>query len=121
MHVKFAPLPVSDPDRAIRFYETALGCTLVRDEPYGAGGWRWVELKLPGGDTYLHLQKRTDGGATDTPAVVIVADNVQRLVDILASHGTEILTEPCAAPWGVGVQYAEFRDSEGNRIVLGSA
>ncbi|TIX23908.1 MAG: glyoxalase, partial [Mesorhizobium sp.] len=34
--------------------------------------------------------------------------------------GVEIITEPQEAPWKPGRTVAEFRDSEGNRMVIGS-
>ena len=47
-------------------------------------------------------------------------DNVEATVKALKSKGVEIVTEPQAAPWQPGRTVAEFRDSEGNRLVIGS-
>jgi predicted enzyme related to lactoylglutathione lyase len=49
-----------------------------------------------------------------------VDDDVEATVERLRSRGVEILFEPQRAPWQPGGTVAEFRDSEGNRIVIGS-
>lgn len=40
MHIQFAELPVSDQDRAKRFYTEHLSCQVAADEPMGESGWR---------------------------------------------------------------------------------
>ena len=52
--------------------------------------------------------------------MVLVADDVKAAVDGLKTNGVEIITEPMEAPWQPGRTVAEFRDSEGNRMVIGS-
>jgi uncharacterized glyoxalase superfamily protein PhnB len=52
--------------------------------------------------------------------MVLVAEDVKALVDGLKAKGVEIITEPMEAPWQPGRTVAEFRDSEGNRMVIGS-
>jgi hypothetical protein len=41
-------------------------------------------------------------------------------VKILKSKCVEIIAEPQEAPWQPGRVVAEFRDSEGNRMVIAS-
>ena len=120
MHIQFAELPVHDQTRAKRFYVDHFGCTAAADAPMGADGWRWIELAFPGSETRLHfLRARADGG-TDVPALVLVDDDVAATVSALRGKGVEILTEPHRPAWQPGRTVAEFRDSEGNRIMLGS-
>lgn len=120
MHIQFAELPVFDQDRAIKFYRDNLGCEVASDAPMGADGWRWVELRFPGADTTLHFLRRKDDSPSAEPVLVLVDDDVEGTIRRLKASGVEIVTEPQEAPWQPGRITAEFRDSEGNRMVLGS-
>lgn len=120
MHVQFAELPVRDQARAKQFYVEQLGCEVAADAPMGGDGWRWVELGFAGSQTTLHMIRAADKDASDGPVLVLVDDDVPATVERLRSHGVEILTEPHSPPWRPGRTVAEFRDSEGNRMVIGS-
>ncbi len=50
----------------------------------------------------------------------MVEADVVGTIERLRSKGVEIITEPGEAPWQPGRVVAEFRDSEGNRMVIGS-
>jgi len=119
MHIQFAELPVRDQARAKAFYVDRLGCEIAADAPMAPDGWRWIELKFAGAETTLHLVRAKDG-ASDGPVLVLVSDDVAATVEELRSKDVEILTEPHSPPWQPGRTVAEFRDSEGNRMVLGS-
>lgn len=118
MHVQFAELPARDQARATRFYVGHFGCEIAADAPMGGDGWRWVELRLPGSETTLHLVRAKSGEASDGPVLVLVDDDVTATVEGLRSKGVEILAEPHRPPWRPDRTVAEFRDSEGNRMVL---
>lgn len=120
MHVQFAELPVFDQDRALRFYTERLGCHVVADVPMGKGGWRWIELGFAGARTTLHFLQRADDAPSDQPVLVLVDDDVAGAVERLRSRGVEIVAEPAEAPYEPGRIVAEFRDSEGNRLVISS-
>jgi predicted enzyme related to lactoylglutathione lyase len=120
MHIQFAELPVFDQERARRFYTEKLGCKVVADAPMGKDGWRWIELKFPDAETALHFHRRNDDRPSDEPVMVLVADDVKAAVHKLKAKRVEIITEPMEAPWQPGRTVAEFRDSEGNRMVIGS-
>jgi predicted enzyme related to lactoylglutathione lyase len=120
MHIQFAELPVRDQARAKRFYVDHFGCEVAADAPMGADGWRWIELKFAGSETTLHLVHSKVKDASDGPVMVLVDDDVAATVQGLKSSGVEILTAPHCAAWQPGRTVAEFRDSEGNRIVIGS-
>lgn len=121
MHIQFAELPVFNQDRAKKFYIDHFGCAIVADVPMGANGWRWIELKFAGSETNLHFVKRADDEPADQPVMVLVDDNVAGTAGTLKSKGVEIITEPQAAPYDPGRTVAEFRDSEGNRLVISSS
>jgi predicted enzyme related to lactoylglutathione lyase len=117
MHIQFAELPVHDQDRARAFYLDTLGFTLAADAPM-AGDWRWIEVTPPGATTNLHFIRKHD--ASDEPVLVLVDADIAGVIERLRAAGVEILSEPQDAPWQPGRLTAEFRDSEGNRIVVGS-
>ena len=94
MHIQFAELPVSDQERAKRFYVEKLGCEVAADAPMGEDGWRWIELKFPGAETTLHFHRRKDDRPSDEPVLVLVADDVKAAVADLKTKGVEIITEP---------------------------
>lgn len=120
MHIQFAELPVIDQDRAKAFYTDHLGCQVIADQPMGDSGWRWIELALPHAVTNLHFVRRADAAASAEPVLVLVDDDVKATVASLKARGVEIVTEPQEAPWQPGRTVAEFRDSEGNRMVVAS-
>lgn len=120
MHIQFAELPVIDQDRAKAFYTEHLACQVIADQPMGQGGWRWIELAFPFAVTNLHFIRRADDAPGAEPVMVLVDDNVEATIAALKARGVEIITEPQEAPWQPGRTVAEFRDSEGNRMVLAS-
>jgi predicted enzyme related to lactoylglutathione lyase len=120
MHIQFAELPVGDQSRAKRFYVDHFGCVAAADAPMGNNGWRWIELKFPGSETTLHFVNDRPDDSSDGPVLVLVDDDVATTVEALRARGVEILTEPHRPPWQPGRTVAEFRDSEGNRMVIGS-
>lgn len=121
MHIQFAELPVFDQDRAKRFYVENLNCDVAADETMGPpGSWRWIELRLPGAVTTLHFIRRHGEAPSDEPVLVFVDDDIRGTVESLRAQGVAIITEPAEAPWQPGRTVAEFRDSEGNRMVISS-
>lgn len=120
MHIQFAELPVSDQDRAKAFYVEHFNCEVVADVPMGEDGWRWIERKFPGAETHLHFTRRRGEAPSEEPDMMLVADDVPAVIETLRARGVEILTEPQDAPWQPGRTVAEFRDSEGNRMDIGS-
>jgi len=86
----------------------------------GRNGWRWIELKFNSAETTLHFLRRDDEVPSAEPVLVLVDDDVEGTIAALQSNGVEIITRPQAAPWQPTRTIAEFRDSEGNRVVIGS-
>lgn len=120
VYVQFAELPVFDQDRAKEFYVTHFGCEVAADMPYDGDGWRWIELKFPGARTTLHFSKREDDAPSMEPVLVLVDEDVEAIVARLKARGVEIITEPHRPSWHPDRTVAEFRDSEGNRMVIAS-
>jgi catechol 2,3-dioxygenase-like lactoylglutathione lyase family enzyme len=120
MHIQFAELPVTDQDRAKDFYIRHLGCTEVSDMPIGADdGWRWLELAFPGSETHLHFHRRDRMHLVEgEPVMVLIDSDVAGTIERLRSEGVEIVSEPGPAPYDPSLTTAEFRDSEGNRMVV---
>jgi predicted enzyme related to lactoylglutathione lyase len=117
--VKFASIPVRDQDRALEFYVSTLGFTLITDQPMGPGQ-RWVEVRPPKGDAGIALF--TVPGAEDRigtfTGISMECDDVQKTYEELLAKGVEFAKVPKAESWGVS---AIMKDSEGNQIVLSSA
>lgn len=120
MHIQFAELAVFDQDRAKAFYVEHLNCSVAADVPMGPSGWRWIELKFPGAETALHFVRRGDETPSADPVLVLVDADIAGTVAALKAGGVEIITEPQAAPYDPTKIVAEFRDSEGNRMLLSS-
>ena len=119
MHIQFAELPVVDQDRAKAFYVEKLGCEVASDAPMG-GDWRWIEVKFPGTQTNLHFVRKRPDADPNEPVLVLVESDVRGTIERLRSAGVEIISEPAEPSWQPGRTVAEFRDSEGNRMVVGS-
>lgn len=120
MHIQFAELAVFDQDRAKAFYTQHLNCAVAADVPMSEDGWRWIELSFAGAETHLHFLRRNNDDLSADPVLVLLDDDVEGTVATLRANGVEITSEPQPAPWSLGSIAAEFRDSEGNRIVLSS-
>jgi len=120
VHVQFAELPVADQDRALSFYTEHLGWQAAADVPMGKDGWRWVELSHPGAQTHLHFVRKSPD-ASDDPVLVLIVPDIDATVEAMRAGGVEILSGPQPAPYAPDTITAEFRDSEGNRMMLSAA
>ena len=116
MHVQLAELALFDRDRAKAFYIDI--CR--RRSTQGKDSRRWIELRFAGAQTALPFLRRWDEAPSTEPFLVFVDDDVETTVERLKSRGVEIVSEPQNAPSQPGRTVAEFRDSNGNRIVIGS-
>jgi catechol 2,3-dioxygenase-like lactoylglutathione lyase family enzyme len=102
-------VPVTDQDRALRFYVDELGFEKRRDVPFGAG--RWIEVAPPGAATTIAL---VPGGV---PAGIRLAteDAGADHADLRA-HGVdvdpEVMQMPDAPPM------FGLRDPDGNSLIL---
>jgi len=116
--VKFVSIPVRDQQRALDFYTSKLGFTIMTDQPFD-GGRRWLELRIPGAETRVVLF--TPDGWEDRIGgflnVVFFSDNVEKTAADLASKGVEFVQPPKKEPWGTS---AIFKDADSNQFVLSS-
>jgi catechol 2,3-dioxygenase-like lactoylglutathione lyase family enzyme len=116
--VKFVSIPVSDQDRALEFYTKKLGFKVQTDQPFD-DRQRWIELKVPGGDTTVVLftpDEHRDRIGTFSN-VTFWTDDVEKTHAELVSRGVEFVQEPQTADWGTA---AVFKDGDGNVFVLSS-
>ena len=114
----FLGIPVEDQDRALRFYTEKLGFRILTDQQFSEKQ-RWIELSIPGAETGLALF--TPEGHEDRIGTFIntswEVDNVEKAYEELVAKGVQFVGPPQKQPWGTSVV---LKDSEGNRIVLGS-
>lgn len=117
--MKFTSIPVRDQDRALAFYVGTLGFTLQTDQPMGPGQ-RWVEVRLPRGETGIALftaPGHEDRIGTFT-GISLECDDVQKTYEELVAKGVEFAKPPKTESWGVS---AVMKDSEGNQLVLSTS
>ena len=117
--IKFVTIPVADQARALAFYTEKLGFMISTDQAMGPSGQRWIELRIPGAETLVSLftpDELRDRVGTFVP-LSLWADDVEGTYKALSARGVEFLAPPKVEPWGTSVM---FKDSEGNRLHLGS-
>lgn len=117
--IKFTQLPVSNQQRAVRFYTQKLGFRILQNTPYKTG-WRWIELGIPGAETAIVLTKRDNDLVNDVPSLVMAVDDVESTYEELRAKGVAAIRPPSPAPWNPEQRFALLRDSEGNTILIGS-
>ncbi|MGQ5634144.1 MULTISPECIES: VOC family protein [unclassified Streptomyces] len=113
-HASFVTLPVSDQDRALRFYRDVLGfqVTADRDMPQG----RWLQLAPEGAQTVFTLSGPGMGGFEPGSArgIMLVTTDVDADCARLAAAGIPV-QGPDDMPWG---RMASFADPDGNGLML---
>jgi catechol 2,3-dioxygenase-like lactoylglutathione lyase family enzyme len=113
-HVQVLSIPVSDQDRAKRFYAETLGFTVLADSQF-TPEMRWVMLAPPSGGTAITLVTWFPTMAPGSlKGTVLESDDLDADVAALRAKGVQ-LTDPETAPWG---RFTTFDDPDGNGIVL---
>jgi catechol 2,3-dioxygenase-like lactoylglutathione lyase family enzyme len=117
-HVAVVSVPVSDQDRAKKFYAETLGFQLRRDDS-SVPGIRWIQVAPPGGGTALTLVTWFETMPAGSLRGLVLASNdldgdYQRLCDL----GVEFEQPPVQQPWA---KEAVLRDPDGNQLVLQQA
>jgi catechol 2,3-dioxygenase-like lactoylglutathione lyase family enzyme len=111
-------VPVSDQERALRFYCDVLGFENANDFSY-ATGERWLEVAPPGGGTRLTLARSERPAGIET-GVIFSSSDV--LADCEALGG-QIVPEG-EVLWWAGAPLAGFptqflvRDPDGNSLLI---
>src|ERR1700722_20189537 len=116
--VKIVSIPVSDQDRALKFYTEKMGFKVATDQAFGPGQ-RWIELLIPGSDVNLALftppgHENRIGGFQP---LTFWSDAVFAPARLLKAKGVELAEEPKKEIWGT---MAKFRDPDGNEFVFSS-
>jgi predicted enzyme related to lactoylglutathione lyase len=131
--IEVIPLPVSDVDRAVRFYVDQVGCTL--DVDYSPKDtFRVVQLTPPGSSCSIQVGR----GLTDAPAgsvrnIYLVVSDIEAARRALVERGVEVSAIRHKIPVGVWdgsfapgldtahgdyASFASFSDPDGNTWVL---
>ena len=114
-------VPVTDQERAKRFWTERVGFAVAVDEPYGDGE-RWLELAPPDGGVLLVLSPRRPGerppeapeGLPHSP-VFFTCDDIRRTYQELTGRGVSFPTAPTEMPFG---WWSLFEDDDGTRYAL---
>jgi predicted enzyme related to lactoylglutathione lyase len=117
--VKLVGIPVTDQQRALRFYTEQLGFAVATDQAFSERQ-RWIELRVANSATRVVLF--TPEGHEDRIGTrfngSFACDDVQATYRQLAARGVTFVAEPQQQPWGT---FAIFRDPDGNEFVLSSS
>ncbi|MGB9329520.1 MAG: VOC family protein [Steroidobacteraceae bacterium] len=117
--LKFAGIPTSDQDRALKFYTQQLGFEVSTDQVFD-DKQRWIELRVANSATRLVLF--TPEGHENRIGTLFngsfACDDVSATYRQLKARGVVFVSEPQKQPWG---EYAMFKDPDGNQFVLSSS
>jgi predicted enzyme related to lactoylglutathione lyase len=116
--VKFVSIPVKDQARALTFYTEVLGFSILTDQEFGKGQ-RWIELKIPGGETnvVLFTAPGQEAWIGQFSNVVFWTQSLDKTYEELKSRGVEFVQPPKKESWGSS---ALFKDPDGNTFCLSS-
>jgi catechol 2,3-dioxygenase-like lactoylglutathione lyase family enzyme len=110
-------LPVADQDRAIEFYEEALGFEKRADVPFGDGN-RWVEVAPAGAATTVALVQPMEGQETGIESrIAFDSADVDADHAALRERGVEVDPEVMRMGGPVPPMFF-FRDADGNRLLI---
>jgi predicted enzyme related to lactoylglutathione lyase len=117
--VKFVGIAVKDQDRALEFWTQKMGCQVATDQPMGDGQQRWIEIRIPGGQTGLALftPPGEEARIGTFHSISFACDDVEKTHAALVERGVEFVQPPKKESWGTS---AVFKDPDGNTFVLGS-
>ncbi|MFJ5530025.1 VOC family protein [Streptomyces sp. NPDC093261] len=113
-HASFVTLPVSDQDRALRFYTDLLGFEITADRAMPQG--RWLQVAPRGAQTVFTLSGPDMGGFRpgEVRGIMLVTTDVDADCARLTAAGVPV-QGPDDLPWG---RMASFRDPDGNGLML---
>jgi catechol 2,3-dioxygenase-like lactoylglutathione lyase family enzyme len=115
MHVSVVSIPVSDQDRAKKFYTDVLGFQQLADAEMKPD-MRWVHLSAPdGGATITLVTWFPTMPPGSTRGLVLEIEDVDTWHTNLAAHGYDFPDGIRHEPWG---RYITIEDPDGNGIVL---
>ncbi|MGO8969804.1 MAG: VOC family protein [Myxococcaceae bacterium] len=116
--IKFISIPVRDQDKSLAFWTQKMGLQVATDQSMGPGQ-RWIELKVPGGQTGLALftPEGHESRIGSFTGVSFESDDVEKEYRELSARGVEFAKAPEKQSWGTS---AIFKDTDGNSFVLSS-
>lgn len=107
-------IPVTDHERARRFYRDVLG--FVELPAQGAGADRWTRLRPRAGGACILLVDYVPGPEPDgVRDLWLEVDGIEEVVASLRARGVSFHGEPATTPEG---RFARLEDPEGNGWVL---
>ena len=114
--LELVSVPVSDQERAKRFYAGKLGFTVLMDDMFGQG-MRWVMLRSPGSGTGITLVTWFDTmPARSLRGMVLGCDDLEGTLGELAARGVTFNEDETEeAPWG---RWKTFDDPDGNGWIV---
>jgi catechol 2,3-dioxygenase-like lactoylglutathione lyase family enzyme len=116
MRVAVVSIPVSDQDRAKKFYTEVLGFAELADNVELAPGMRWVMLAPPGGGAAITLVTWFPSmPAGSTKGLVYEVDDVDTWLADLTARGIGVPGGMQEEAWG---RFVTLDDPDGNGIIL---
>jgi predicted enzyme related to lactoylglutathione lyase len=111
-------IEVGDQDRALDFWTTTMGFSVVEDTPYD--GERWLEVCPPDRGIVLvlsvrHAEAPAPRDPLPTSNVFFYCDDLPATYRELRARGVSFPQPPVALSFG---WWSMFADSEGNRFAL---
>jgi predicted enzyme related to lactoylglutathione lyase len=118
MKIELVPIPVTDIDRAVRFYTEQAGFTLDVDVA-PAEGVRFVQLTPSGSACSISLSRGVPSLDRMVPGsshgLHLVVESIDDARTDLLDRGVDVAE---ITDVGGGVKYAEFADPDGNTLLL---
>lgn len=114
--VTVVSIPVSDQERAKKFYIEKLGLELLGDDS-SIPGLRWILVAPKGGNVALTLVTWFESmPAGSLRGLVLVSDDIEKDYKRMQAQGVEFEEPPEQKPWGR--TETVLHDPDGNCIVL---
>ncbi len=117
--LKFVSIPVRNQDQALAFWTRKIGFQVATDQPMG-NGQRWIELRIPGGQTGIALftppGHETRIGTFQ--GISFAVDDLEQVHKELVARGVDFVQPPKKESWGTS---AIFKDPDGNTFVIGES
>jgi predicted enzyme related to lactoylglutathione lyase len=111
-------VPLADQDKALSFYCDVLGFEPRVDVPFG-GGYRWIEVGLPGESTTIALAPPPEGAPTGgrETGISLQTDDIDGYHARLRDAGADVDAEVQRMGDPVPPMFW-FRDTEGNTLMV---
>jgi len=106
-------VPVTDHDRAVRFYTETLGFEIRRDATFGPG-MRWVEVAPPGATTTVALAPAGGRPVGVNTGIRLSTHDAEKTYEELRAQGVDVDADILRVP-GVPPMFS-FRDPDGNTL-----